>query len=88
MDKSITHIYVYGKIKKLVNNGNIVTIDLIHRMINETIRLSKVCKHEFLNEMIKCGLLKKICRNKFELVTIPDLKKPLDSYNNPLWSIL
>lgn len=83
--KSVVHLYLYGMLKREVGGGNLIHISKIHPVIKWAIRLPRKYQIEIIREMVQCGLLKKLGRDNYEIITLRC--KPLcDSLGEPLWS--
>lgn len=82
---SIVHIYIYGLIKREVGEGNIIHISKVHPIIRWHIRLPRKYQMDVLEEMVELGLLKKINRDKFEIMNIHKRVPPTDCMGDPLW---
>ena len=82
---SIIHIYLYGLIKREAGGGNIIHISKVHPIIKWYIRLPKKYLTDITREMIELGLLKKINRDKFEIMNIHRRLPPTDYMGEPLW---
>ena len=83
--KSVIHLYLYGMLKREIRNGNIIHISQINPVIKWAIRVPRKYQIQVIKEMVECGLMKKVGRDNYELITIK--AKPLcDSLGEPLWS--
>ena len=82
---SIAHIYVYGRVRK-DSKSNIVDRKNILKVLRWYIRIPGPHQLEFLEEMEKCGLFKRISRDRYEVLRKKIKMKPKDFYGNPLWS--
>lgn len=85
MKSSIVHIYLYGRIKKEVNGGNIIHISRIHPIIKWVVRLPHKYQAEIIKELVYCGFLRRIDRDNYEILTINNIIPPCDSLGDPLW---
>ena len=72
-------------LKRAVGNGNIIHIKQIHPVLKWIIRLPRQYQYDILKEMIELGLLKRLNRDEFELVSIRIKKAPIDYHGEPLW---
>ena len=86
MKCSIIHLYLYGMLKREVGGGNIIHISKIHPIIKWSIRIPRKYQREIIKEMIDYGLLKKIGRDNYEIITVKIKTPPCDSLGEPLWS--
>ena len=84
MEHSIAHAYVYGKVRQNIKS-NIVDRKNILKILRWYIRIPGPHQLEFLDEMEKAGLFKKISRDRYEIIRVR-IKTPHDFYGNPLWS--
>jgi hypothetical protein len=68
--------------------GYVVDLKMIKEVIGRTalpaINIPDKSKFEFIEEMVRMGLLKKICRLKYELIERKDIQE-YDSWGNPLF---
>lgn len=85
MKTSIIHIYLYGMLKREVNGGNLIHISKIHPIIKWAVRLPRKYQFEVIKELVEFGLLKKIGRDNYEILTVRIKTPPIDSLGNPLW---
>lgn len=83
--KSVIHLYLYGMFKREINNGNIIHISKMNPVIKWAIRVPRKYQIEIIKEMVDCGLLKKLSRDNYELITTRT-KTLYDSLGEPLWS--
>ena len=82
--ESVLHLYLYGLFKREIGGGNRIHISQIHPIVKWAIRVPRKIQKDFIDELVEVGLLTKVGRDTFELVTIK--RKPLcDSLGNPLW---
>lgn len=84
MKYSIVHIYLYGLLKREVCGGNLIHISKIHPIVKWVIRLPRKYQRDIIHELVDCGLLKKIDRDNYEIITCR-LRAPVDSLGSPLW---
>jgi len=82
---SISHIYVYGMIRKKIKGGAVISISDLYIVVRHIIRLPKKYQFEFIKELVSFKLLKRLSRDSYELKMIDDIKSPYDSLGNPLW---
>jgi hypothetical protein len=71
--------------KREINNGNIIHISKMNPVIKWAIRVPRKYQIEIIKEMVDCGLLKKLSRDNYELITTRT-KTLYDSLGEPLWS--
>jgi hypothetical protein len=83
--QSVVHIYLYGLIKREVQGGNLIHISKIHPIIKWVVRIPRKYQRDILSELVECGLLKKLDRDNYEIVTCRIKNPPIDSLGNPLW---
>lgn len=82
--RSIVHIYLYGMLKREANGSTIIHISRIHPIVKWAIRLPKKYQTEIVKELCDCGLLRKLDRDNYELLSC-NRRAPVDSLGNPLW---
>jgi hypothetical protein len=86
---SIIHVYLYGilkrEIKGINGGGNIIHIKQINPIIKWYVRLPRKYQYDVIREMLDLGLLKRLGRDNFELVSVSKYKPPIDSLGEPLW---
>lgn len=84
---SIIHLYLYGILKRSVENGNIILLKDIHAMMKWFIKFPKKYHNTILKEMVCLGLLKRRDRETYEIITIinKNYQAPSDGYGEPLW---
>jgi hypothetical protein len=80
---SRSHGYVYGKFRQKFR-GNIINKKHLMKILKWYMRFPSHIQFEILDEMEKAGLLRKISRDKYEIL-IKDVRKYKDFYGNPLW---
>ena len=81
---SLIHIYIYGMLKRKVNGGNIIRIREIMPIVKWCIRIPNKYRRDIIKEMCDYGLLKKLSRDNYEILTIRK-KAMTDSLGHPLW---
>jgi len=83
-------IYLYGVFKREVDGGNIIHLNKMMPIIKwHHHRLPKRYHLGIIEDMTRLGLLKKISRDNFEIITVPKrINPPIDGSGNPLWGFL
>lgn len=96
----ITHLIIYGEIKRKGNGAKIISIHDIRPIIKWRIRIPVKYHFEVIKEMCYFGLLKKLSRDDYEIIECNKLtylavrdgdiyqyqgKPPVDSLGEPFW---
>lgn len=79
------HRYAYGAFKQAVKNGNQIHISQIHPIVKWHFRVPRKSQMNFIQEMIEFGLIKRVDRDNYEIITCPNLEKVYDSNGDPLF---
>jgi len=85
MKYSVIHIYLYGLFKREIRGGNLIHISKMHPIIKWVIRLPRKYQRDIIAELVEVGLIKKIDRDNYEIVTCKIKRPPVDSRGEPLW---
>ena len=83
--QSIAHAFVYGRIKQKIK-GNITDRKKILEILRFIIRIPGPHQEDFLKEMERVGMIKRLSRDKYEIIFVKNVKLVRDFYGNPLWS--
>lgn len=80
----ITHLIVYGEIKRRGNGSKIVQISDIRPIIKWRLRIPSKYHFEVISELIEYGLLRQVGRDNYEILCC-HRKAPIDSLGEPFW---
>lgn len=78
------HLYLYAKLKAFYPDTIILTNEEIRKVLNRTFMVPKKTKDGFLKEMEKMNLMRKVNKQKWQIVQ-RKVREVTDSYGNPLW---
>jgi len=84
MKNSVVHLYLYGLLKREACGGNIIHISKINPIVKHTNRIPRKYQVEIVKEMVDAGLLKRLDRDNYEIVTC-HIKPLYDSLGDPLF---
>lgn len=85
MDKiPITHLIIYGELRKKGNGSRVVSISEIRPIIKWRVRIPQRYQFMIIEELISFGLMKKLGRDSYELLSC-SRKSPVDSLGEPFW---
>ena len=92
--KQITHnnlpiprvyLVIYGRLKNKILQGNICDVNELKEVIRMTAKMTEKERKLCIEDLILFRLLKRISRDRFELLNLRIKEKPCDFSGNPLW---
>lgn len=83
--KSVIHEYTYLKLRNAAR-GNHLSLPEVMKVIKwECANIPRKYQLEFVQELIDLGMLAKINRKKYVILTIKDFRPMFDGHGLPLW---
>jgi hypothetical protein len=94
---SVIHLYLYGRIKKEIlkdlstttafenRECDVINISRINPIIKWVVRLPSKYQKEIIRELIECGFLKRLGRDKYKIMKLENISPLSDSCGEPLW---